>query len=65
VGGVPAMRIGRRFADDIVSRLCRIRWWELEESALKGLPFQDVVACLDLLEADGGLVRSFDEFAAL
>jgi hypothetical protein len=40
VGGVPARRIGQRFASDIVEELLDWRWWDLPEDELHKLgPF--------------------------
>ncbi len=50
VGGVPARLIRYRFTDDIIARLLRVRWWDLDIAKIKGLPFNDVEACLRHLE---------------
>src|SRR5262249_39721483 len=50
VAGVPAEVKRFRFPEQTVARLLRVRWWELELSALSGLPFRDVERCLSRLE---------------
>ena len=50
VAGVPATIKRFRFADQIIARLLRSRWWELELSQLSGLPFNDIERCLDAIE---------------
>ena len=36
--------------EDIIARLVRSRWWDLELSQLSGLPFNDIERCLDTIE---------------
>jgi acetyltransferase-like isoleucine patch superfamily enzyme len=51
VGGVPASVIRPRFSAEVVARLQEVRWWQFSPSQLSGLPFHDVNAALDQLEA--------------
>ncbi|HEU0072184.1 MAG TPA: CatB-related O-acetyltransferase [Alphaproteobacteria bacterium] len=51
VGGVPAKIIRYRFEDSVIERLLAVKWWELELPQLSGLPYRDIRACLDILEA--------------
>jgi acetyltransferase-like isoleucine patch superfamily enzyme len=48
--GVPAVVKGFRFADAVIERLLKLKWWDLELSQLSGLPFRDVERCIDLIE---------------
>jgi acetyltransferase-like isoleucine patch superfamily enzyme len=48
--GVPAVVKGIRFADSVIERLLKLKWWELELSQLSGLPFRDIERCMDLIE---------------
>jgi acetyltransferase-like isoleucine patch superfamily enzyme len=50
VAGVPATVKRYRFAEDIIERLLRCKWWDLELSELSGLPFNDIERCLDSIE---------------
>ena len=50
VAGVPATVKRFRFSEEIIARLLRCRWWDLELSELSGLPFNDIERCLDALE---------------
>ena len=50
VAGVPATVKRYRFSEDIIARLVRSRWWDLELSQLSGLPFNDIERCLDTIE---------------
>jgi acetyltransferase-like isoleucine patch superfamily enzyme len=51
VAGVPARPIRKRFSEDTIARLLRLRWWDFSTRLLNDLPFDDVDACLDRLEA--------------
>ena len=44
VAGVPATIKRYRFPEDIVERLLRSKWWDLELSQLSGLPFTTLSA---------------------
>lgn len=46
VAGVPARLIRPRFAPDVVAELLALRWWQYDESILKGAPVSDVNACI-------------------
>lgn len=35
VAGVPAKKIRQRFKEDIVDKLCLLRWWDLDASTIK------------------------------
>jgi tetrahydrodipicolinate N-succinyltransferase len=54
VVGTPATVKRLRYSDNIVERLLRAKWWELELADLSGLPFRDVERCLDAIEAIRG-----------
>lgn len=60
VGGVPARVIRMRFSRDVIVRLLAVKWWRLPMSKLSGLPFNDVFACLDILERDAFRRVAFD-----
>ncbi|HEX4411549.1 MAG TPA: CatB-related O-acetyltransferase [Xanthobacteraceae bacterium] len=50
VAGVPATIKRFRFSEDIIARLLRAKWWDLELSDLSGLPFRDIERCLSKIE---------------
>lgn len=50
VGGNPAKIIKYRFPEPIIERLQRVQWWNLDDSLLCDLPFNDINKCLDILE---------------
>lgn len=50
VAGVPATIRHYRFSEDVIARLLRLKWWDLELSQLSGLPFRNVERCLDAIE---------------
>ena len=50
VAGVPATIKRYRFSEDIIERLLRCKWWDLELSQISGLPFRDIERCLDAIE---------------
>ncbi len=51
VGGSPAKPLRRRFPDPVVERLLAARWWRYSMYDMAGIPFEDVPAALDLIEA--------------
>ncbi|MDU8929134.1 CatB-related O-acetyltransferase [Alisedimentitalea sp. MJ-SS2] len=51
VGGSPAKVIRYRFERDIIDRLQAARWWDRPLSQISNLPFNDINAALDRLEA--------------
>ena len=55
VAGVPATIKRFRFSEDIIARLLRAKWWELELSELSGVPFNDIERSLDVIERIKGL----------
>ena len=55
VAGVPATIKNFRFSEEVIARLMRSEWWDLELSQLSGLPFRDVERCLDAIERLKGL----------
>ena len=50
VAGVPAKVIRFRFDEAVIERLLKVRWWEFDLQSLSGLPYRDVLRCLDELE---------------
>lgn len=56
VGGVPAKVIRYRFPAPIIERLLATKWWEKDIELIKTLPFDDVDACLNILEKKEQLV---------
>ena len=48
--GVPAKVIKYRFPEETIQRLLKTRWWDQPDSVIRDLPFQDVEACLTILE---------------
>jgi len=50
MAGVPATIRHYRFSEEVIDRLLRLKWWDLELSQLSGLPFRDVERCLDAIE---------------
>jgi acetyltransferase-like isoleucine patch superfamily enzyme len=50
VAGVPATIKRYRFSENIIARLLRSKWWDLELAELSGLPFNDIERCLDAIE---------------
>lgn len=47
VGGVPAREIGRRFPDELSSRLIESQWWECEKETLDTLPLSNIFEFLE------------------
>jgi tetrahydrodipicolinate N-succinyltransferase len=59
VFGNPARPIRRRFAEDIISELLRLRWWDLDDDQVQSLrpvpQGNDVTAAIDALRSLKGL----------
>ena len=51
VGGNPARVIRYRFDDATVADLLRLKWWNLPDEIIAGLPTRDIRHCIDALEA--------------
>lgn len=49
-GGVPARIIKYRFPKDIIEKLIKYKWWDLPDSVVAELPFDDVNAAVAKLE---------------
>lgn len=62
VAGVPAREAKRRFSADLVERLLRLRWWELDdtviEEAIELFYQRDIKLALEALEHRAGLTRA-------
>ena len=68
VGGVPAKLIRYRFSDEIIERLLNIRWWEFKHADICILPFNDINACLDILDLmilEGRVIRQPQQFISI
>jgi len=50
VVGIPGIVKKLRFSENVVERLIRVKWWDLDLEDLSGLPYRDVERCLELLE---------------
>lgn len=50
VAGNPARILRYRFPEPIITRLLRTKWWDKDMNIISMLPFNDIEACLDMLE---------------
>ena len=50
VGGVPAKIIKYRFSQEVIEKLLRLKWWDLDIRYIKKLPFSDINRCIDEIE---------------
>lgn len=50
VGGVPAKVIKMRFSKDIIEKLLKYQWWDLDLEVLSKLPFDDIETCVEMLD---------------
>jgi virginiamycin A acetyltransferase len=50
--GVPARVIKYRFSDEIISRLLKVKWWDLSLNKLAELDFSDIESSLTRLECE-------------
>ncbi len=57
VGGSPARIIRYRFDHDVIERLVATEWWSRPLEEIRGLPFDDIYACLDRLEKTDDMPR--------
>lgn len=48
--GVPAKVLKYRFPPEVISRLLRLKWWDLPEEEIAKLAFNDIETCLEQLE---------------
>ena len=55
VGGVPAKVIKYRFPQEIIDKLEELKWWDYPEDFIVRLPFDDINACIEKLEANKNL----------
>lgn len=49
VVGVPAKVLKYRFNDEIIEKLLKLQWWNMEPDVLKGLPYNDINRCVQEL----------------
>lgn len=50
VGGVPAKVIKMRFSKDIIEKLLKYQWWDLDLEVLSKLPFDNIDTCVEMLD---------------
>ena len=50
VGGNPAREIKKRFSDNLIERLLKLKWWDYQPEMLEGLQIDDPEKCIDELE---------------
>lgn len=50
VGGVPSKIIKYRFDETTISKLEKLKWWELDLKEIKHLDFEDISECIKELE---------------
>lgn len=51
VGGVPAKPLKKRFSDDLIERLLKLRWWNYSPEILSGLDLLHPESIIDELES--------------
>lgn len=51
VGGVPAKLIRYRFEPKVIEKLLALKWWDLPDEEIAELPFDDIEACINILES--------------
>jgi virginiamycin A acetyltransferase len=49
VGGIPAKIIKYRFDQNTINFLLQIKWWNFDEATIRGLPFNNVNECIEIL----------------
>jgi len=50
VGGVPAKPIRKRFSDEIVEKLIKLKWWNYDPAVLDGIDFTNIEESIENLE---------------
>ncbi len=50
VGGNPARPIRKRFSDEIIEKLLKLRWWDYGPDILKGIDITQMEECVEELE---------------
>lgn len=48
--GVPAKLLRYRFESIVINKMLDLKWWELNQEFIETLPFQDIKACIKLIE---------------
>lgn len=56
--GVPAKHLKYRFPPDVVERLMRLRWWELDDGLLRAHRLKNVYESLEYLESLANTART-------
>lgn len=56
VEGVPAKLILYRFDNDTISKLLKLRWWDLPDEIIRQIPFRDINKAIVFL--DGYLLKN-------
>jgi len=49
VGGIPAHILNYRFDRDTIASLLELQWWNLDDTELRQLPFDNVKKCISIL----------------
>lgn len=68
IGGIPGKLIRKRFNDDIIENLMRVKWWEFNVNDLADLSFDDPTTCIKIIEereAKGELKRWPQQFGTV
>lgn len=58
VGGVPAKILKYRFEPDVVAKLLRLKWWEIDDAVLKQHRLLDIETSIAWLESQPDSVRT-------
>lgn len=59
VGGIPARTLSWRFDEDVIERLLRSEWWNLDPKWIRENLTGDIEECLEVLERDGATAPAF------
>lgn len=54
VGGVPAKIIKYRFDKEIIDKLLKLKWWDLEDSIIQKIPYENINEAIKFLESIRG-----------
>jgi acetyltransferase-like isoleucine patch superfamily enzyme len=69
VAGSPAKLFRKRFSDEVIDNLLKLRWWEFHINSLAGIDFSDIGAATAAIESKeaGGLIArgSFEELTVI
>ena len=60
-GGVPAKFIKKRFSNEIIEKLLKLKWWDYPNEVIVNLPFDNIEKCIEILEQESRINKQFNK----